>query len=469
MSTRPELSDNDESSRAPKPPPTDDRRDATAPSPQPASTCGARHLIVTLAFTTSCCLSGVVFGWPALAVALKREGAYADKCADDDDECKSQEVALARVFTIGVLCMFGARLPVGLALDRLGARVTVVVTLLGAAIGALLFADDHYAVGFALITGCANGVHVGSMHLAQLFPDTVGSVTTIFNGAHQMGSLVFLAFLGIYGSGVSLSSIFRGYAACLAGFALLHGCVIQPSTRYRKGDQVALVCSVPCLRAHQSVDEENKPGFVASAIAVMKHTVFLPLLTYKATILLSLQFFVATLQPRLAEDGRAPSIARDMVIIFNVFSAVLGLAVGLPVFGRILDRGDTITVSRCATLLAVVYDLLLALSDAMDWPLLCDVPSYGAWALGRMAFFAYFFAHVLKTFEGNFGVAVGLLSFGASVAAFFIVQPLAAVALREDKIAVVSAALIPVLLMTCAWNERAMRRHADDASSRDSV
>jgi len=24
----------------------------------------------------------------------------------------------------------------------------------------------------------------------------------------------------------------------------------------------------------------------------------------------------------------------------------------------------------------------------------------------------------------------------------------------------VSAALIPVLLMTCAWNERAMRRHA---------
>ena len=66
--------------------------------------------------------------------------------------------------------MFGARLPVGLALDRLGARVTVVITLLGAAIGALLFADEHYAVGFALITGCANGVHVGSMHLAQLFP-----------------------------------------------------------------------------------------------------------------------------------------------------------------------------------------------------------------------------------------------------------------------------------------------------------
>ena len=106
--------------------------DRRRPRAQPAS-CGARHLIVTLAFTTSCCLSGVVFGWPALAVALKREGAYADKCADDDDECKSQEAALARVFTIGVLCMFGARLPVGLALDRLGARVTVVITLLGAA------------------------------------------------------------------------------------------------------------------------------------------------------------------------------------------------------------------------------------------------------------------------------------------------------------------------------------------------
>ena len=77
-----------------------------------------------------------------------------------------------------------------------------------------------------------------------------------------------------------------------------------------------------------------------------------------------------------------------------------------------------------------------------------------------MAFFAYFFAHVLATFEGNFGVAVGLLSFGASITAFLVVQPLADVALRKDKISVVAAALIPVLLMTCAWNERAMRRHA---------
>ena len=251
--------------------------------------------------------------------------------------------------------------------------IAKVVVIIGMAIGALLFADAHYAVGFALITGCANGVHVGSMHLAQLFPDTVGSVTTVFNGAHQMGSLVFLAFLGIYGSGVSLPAIFRGYAACLAGFAVLHGCVIQPSTRYRKGDQVSLTCAVPCLRAHQTRTEENKPGFVASSIAVMKHTVFLPLLTYKATILLSLQFFVAVLQPRLAEDGRSPSIARDMVIIFNVFSAVLGLVVGLPVFGRILDRGDTITVSRWATLLAVLYDCLLASSAV--WNLHADVAS----------------------------------------------------------------------------------------------
>ena len=182
--------------------------------------------------------------------------------------------------------------------------------------------------------------------------------------------------MGIYVSGVSLSSIFRGYATCLAGFALLHGCVIQPPSRYRKGDHVSLTCAVPCLRAHQVHDEEKKPGFVASSKAVIKHTVFLPLLTYKATILLSLQFFVAMLQPRLAEDGRAPSIARDMVIIFNIFSAVLGLVVGLPVFGRILDRGDTVTVSRRATLLAIIYNCLLALSTV--WNLHADVASM-AW------------------------------------------------------------------------------------------
>ena len=60
--------------------PPEGGKDCTTPPPPPAETrepsdpataqsCGARHLIVTLAFTTSCCLSGVVFGWPALAVA----------------------------------------------------------------------------------------------------------------------------------------------------------------------------------------------------------------------------------------------------------------------------------------------------------------------------------------------------------------------------------------------------------------
>ncbi len=72
-----EQPDGEETSAASKPPPS-----------TPPQSCGARHLIVTLAFTTSCCLSGVVFGWPALAVALKREGAFSSKCGDDDDACK---------------------------------------------------------------------------------------------------------------------------------------------------------------------------------------------------------------------------------------------------------------------------------------------------------------------------------------------------------------------------------------------
>ena len=188
-------------------------------------------------------------------------------------------------------------------------------------------------------------------------------MTTIFNGAHQMGSLVFLAFLGIYGSGVSLPAIFRGYAACLAGFALLHGCVIQPPSRYRKGDHVSL--RVLCPVSGPTIHDEEKPGFVASSKAVIKHTVFLPLLTYKATDTIESAVLsrYATTAPR---RGRPRSIARDMVIIFNVFSAVLGLVVGLPVFGRILDRGDTITVSRCATLLAVLYNCLLALSTVWN-------------------------------------------------------------------------------------------------------
>ena len=44
---------------SPPPPPAETREPS---DPATVQSCGARHLIVTLAFTTSCCLSGVVFG-----------------------------------------------------------------------------------------------------------------------------------------------------------------------------------------------------------------------------------------------------------------------------------------------------------------------------------------------------------------------------------------------------------------------
>ena len=95
----------------------------------------ARHAVLASTLAISGCLSGVAFGWAALVVMLKREGAYEELCdssADDDDgACAAQEVALSRVFSVGILCLFASRLPIGVAVDRRGSRATTAGTRAG--------------------------------------------------------------------------------------------------------------------------------------------------------------------------------------------------------------------------------------------------------------------------------------------------------------------------------------------------
>ena len=148
-----------------------------------------------------------------------------------------------------VLCMFGARLPVGLALNDPGA-ITVVVTLLGA-VGAL-FRRRALRLGFAssrLRQWCACG-----MHLAQLFPGKKDRWRRSSMGAPD-GPCCYLC---IYGSGVSpaIWGYARVWRASLCYMVASSACL--GTARAPRIATVLPACGPPII-------DEEKPGFVASS------------------------------------------------------------------------------------------------------------------------------------------------------------------------------------------------------------
>ena len=394
----------------------------------------SRRVVLAAALSVSGLLSGVAFGWAALVVMMKREGAYAQLCDDDDDdggggdddECASQEVALSRVFSIGILCLFASRLPLGVAVDRAGCRVVASGSCLLAAAGCLLFAEARYAAGFGLLSGAGPGVHISAMHISNLFPERRKTVLGAFSTAHQVSTFLFSLWLPVFSSSprVSLAALFRGYAALLVAFAAVSA-LIQPRSRYRLGDAVAfrgcravVVAGEPYAAAAAAeavvVDDDDDddddgddggeaaaPSLYDEVRAVARTPGFAPFLAYKASSLLSMQFFVAVLQYRLSERGdrRAASL---MNLAFNLLASFLGLFVAAPLVGPVLDlRADGARViCRAATAQAVGFNALLALASwpGASWPLLAELPSYVLWASSRICFFAFFFAHVVALF-----------------------------------------------------------------------
>lgn len=133
-----------------------------------AQWCAPREIVLGLALSTSCVFSGVVYGWAALVQMMKQTGVYENAC-DGDDSCAERDVRLNDIFAIGVFTTFGSRLPLGILLDRIGSKLTVTFSLLLGVLGAFLFARGFYPLGFGLVAAGGPGVHVGAMHVANLF------------------------------------------------------------------------------------------------------------------------------------------------------------------------------------------------------------------------------------------------------------------------------------------------------------
>nr|XP_046262812.1 solute carrier family 43 member 3b [Scatophagus argus]XP_046262813.1 solute carrier family 43 member 3b [Scatophagus argus]XP_046262814.1 solute carrier family 43 member 3b [Scatophagus argus] len=173
------------------------------------------------------CFAGAVFGWASLVFVLKTEGYFSSLCVNATEvnathvlDCSGQDEQFSLVFTIASFMNNFLTLPSGFLFDRCGTTVarlfgiflytmgTLMVAFTTSALSNLLFpAIAFLAVGGILLL-------MTNMQVGNLFGSHRSTIITLYNGAFDSSSALFLVIKLLHESGVALRTSFLFLSSC---------------------------------------------------------------------------------------------------------------------------------------------------------------------------------------------------------------------------------------------------------------
>uniref|UniRef100_A0A6Q2Z9P6 Solute carrier family 43 member 3 n=1 Tax=Esox lucius TaxID=8010 RepID=A0A6Q2Z9P6_ESOLU len=173
------------------------------------------------------CFAGAVFGWASLVFVLKTEGYFSNLCVNatridgtEFTDCSGQDEQFSLIFTIASFMNNVLLLPNGFLFDHFG---TMVARLLGISLytmGALFVAFSSSTLSTILYPALAfiavGGILflVTNMQVGNLFGSARSTIITLYNGAFDSSSALFLIVKLLFEAGVSLRASFLFLAAC---------------------------------------------------------------------------------------------------------------------------------------------------------------------------------------------------------------------------------------------------------------
>ncbi|XP_066574786.1 solute carrier family 43 member 3a isoform X2 [Amia ocellicauda] len=186
-----------------------------------------RWLTMVTGLLECMCFSGVVFGWASLVFVLKADGYFSSLCTNHTDgngtvntDCSAQDEQFSLVFTIASFMNNFMTLLNGFLYDRYGTTVarllaislytsaTLMIAFSSAATSILLFpALSLVAVGGILLM-------VTNMQVGNLFSSRRSTIITLYNGAFDSSSVIFLIVKLLFERDISLRSMFLFLSSC---------------------------------------------------------------------------------------------------------------------------------------------------------------------------------------------------------------------------------------------------------------
>ncbi|NWU86225.1 S43A3 protein, partial [Onychorhynchus coronatus] len=185
---------------------------------------------------------GIIFGWASLVFVLKELGYFRWLCQPSPTnhtqglDCSAQDEQFSLVFTIGSFMNNFMTFPMGVVFDRFGTLAARLIAISLYAGGTLLvaFSTPELAV---LLFPAMSMLSVGgilliltNMQVGNLFGKYRSIIITLYNGAFDSSSAIFLIVKLLYAQGLSLQAMFLFLAACSA-WHLLRTLFLMPRTR----------------------------------------------------------------------------------------------------------------------------------------------------------------------------------------------------------------------------------------------
>ncbi|XP_035516480.1 solute carrier family 43 member 3-like [Morone saxatilis] len=174
------------------------------------------------------CFAGVVFGFASLVFVLKEDGYFSQLCVSVPDasgnltsaDCSRQDEQFSLVFTIASFLNNFLTLVNGYLFDRFGTMVTRLLGICLYTTGTLLVAFSS-AVFSELLFPALSCIAVGgilllltNMQVGNLFAAHRSTIITLYNGAFDSSSAVFLIIKVLYEQGICLRSSFLVLSFC---------------------------------------------------------------------------------------------------------------------------------------------------------------------------------------------------------------------------------------------------------------
>ncbi|NXE98246.1 S43A3 protein, partial [Menura novaehollandiae] len=219
--------------------------------------------------------SGIIFGWASLVFVLKDLDYFEELCQPSatpgpnltlGSDCSGQDEQFSLVFTIGSFMNNFMTFSMGIIFDRFGTTAARLIAISLYTGGTLLvaFSTPELAVllfpAMSMLSVSGSLLILTNMQVGNLFGKYRSIIITLYNGAFDSSSAIFLIVKLLYEQGLSLRAMFLFLAACSA-WHLLRTLFLMPRTRipyplppaYDYGYGGA-ACALPGVRGRGQLD-----------------------------------------------------------------------------------------------------------------------------------------------------------------------------------------------------------------------
>ncbi|XP_069835712.1 equilibrative nucleobase transporter 1 [Dendropsophus ebraccatus] len=217
--------------------------------------------------------AGVTFGWASLVFVLKKENYFGDLCPDNVNQttnattgCPSQDEHFSLVFTIASFMNSATTFLGGYVFDRFGTAVTRFIAICLYTVGMLLIALSTAGTAVLLYPAysmlATGGIFLilTNMQVGNLFGSQRSTIITLYNGAFDSSSVIFLVVKVLYQNGISLQDLFL-FLSCCSICHVLRTMFLMPRTHIPfpapDGYRYGLDCRELCQKTSRSLNPSS--------------------------------------------------------------------------------------------------------------------------------------------------------------------------------------------------------------------